>query len=116
VSNDQIDALIQCATVVVSASLYEAGNGPGLDAWARGVPVAMSNIAAFMEHIEVQGVKAFVFDPRDPRDIAAKLREVLDDPDRARSEAEMSRRALENLTWRNCAAQYLQVFEQAAGR
>jgi glycosyltransferase involved in cell wall biosynthesis len=115
VSNDQMDALIQCAAVVVSASLYEAGNGPGLDAWGRGVPVAMSNIAAFMEHIEVQGVRAFVFDPRDPGDIAAKLREVLDNPDRARVDAELSRRALENLSWAGCAAQYLQVFDQAAG-
>lgn len=115
VSNDQIDALVQCATVVVSPSLYEAGNGPGVDAWARGIPVAMSNIPAFMEHIEVQGVKARVFDPRDPRDIAAKLQEILDDPQQARSDAEASRRALQKLTWRDCAAQYLRVFERAAG-
>ena len=48
VTHDQIDSLIQCARVVVSTSLYEAGNGPGLDAWAKGVPVAMSNIPAFL--------------------------------------------------------------------
>lgn len=116
VGNDQIDALIQCATIVVTSSLYEAGNGPGVDAWARGVPVAMSNIPPFVEHIEVQGVQAQVFDPRDPRDIAAKLRQILEDPERARDGAEASRRAMQRLTWGDCAAQYLRVFERAAGR
>jgi glycosyltransferase involved in cell wall biosynthesis len=63
VSNDQIDALIECASVVVNPSLYEGGNGPGFDAWARGVPVAMSHIPPFLEHLREHGVRAAVFDP-----------------------------------------------------
>ena len=31
-----VDALIKHAKAVVSPSLYEAGNGPGLDAWMQG--------------------------------------------------------------------------------
>lgn len=115
VSNDQIDALIQCATMVVTSSLYEAGNGPGVDAWGRAVPVAMSDIPPFTEHLRVQGVRARVFDPRSPEDIAAQLKAILDDPEGARADAEASRAALQKLTWRDCAGRYLEVFEAAAG-
>lgn len=77
VSNEEIDALIQCAAVVVNPSLYEGGNVPGFDAWARGVPVAMSNIPPFLEHMAVHHVRAEVFNPRSPEDIAEKLDAIL---------------------------------------
>jgi len=80
VSNDQIDALIAHAAVVVNPSLYEAGNGPGVDAWSHGVPVAMSDIPSFREHLDVQGVRAVLFDPRDPADIAVKVIGILENP------------------------------------
>jgi glycosyltransferase involved in cell wall biosynthesis len=113
VTNRQMDALIRCASAVVSSSLYEAGNGPGLDAWARGIPVAMSGIPPFLEHVEVQGVRAKIFDPRDPSDIAEKIGEILSDPDRAREDAQESLRRIREVTWRRTAEQYLSVFERA---
>ena len=72
-----MNALIMCASAVVNTSLYEAGNGPGIDAWALGVPVAMSDIPCFTEHIKYQNIRAELFDPRDPRDIAAKILTIL---------------------------------------
>ncbi len=113
VSNMQMDALIQRASVVVSTSLYEAGNGPGIDAWARGVPVAMSNIPAFIEHLEVQGVKAAVFDPRSPEDIAQQIHPILADPARAKADAIASQQALSRFTWEQTARKYLAVFDKA---
>ena len=47
VTHTEIEALIQGARMVVNPSLYEGGNCPGFDAWIRGVPVAMSNLAPF---------------------------------------------------------------------
>lgn len=111
VSNEQIDALIQCAAVVVSTSLYEAGNGPGIDAWGRGVPVAMSDIPCFTEHLEVLGVKAALFDPRNPSDIAAKICELLAEPERAAADAQASRISIERFTWNDTAREYLEVFD-----
>jgi glycosyltransferase involved in cell wall biosynthesis len=108
-----MDALIRCASAVVSSSLYEAGNGPGLDAWARGIPVAMSGIPPFVEHVEVQGVRAKIFDPRDPLDIAEKIGEILSDPERAREDAQESLRRIREVTWERTAEQYLSVFERA---
>lgn len=114
VSNLQMDSLIQRAAVVVSTSLYEAGNGPGLDAWGRGTPVAMSNIPAFLEHLQVQDVRAQVFDPRSPQDIAAKIAAILDNPVTAREDALHSMRALNRMTWDDTARKYLQIFRGAA--
>lgn len=114
VTNLQIDALIQCATVVVSTSLYEAGCGPGLDAWNRGVPVAMSNIPAFTEHLEVQGVRAQVFDPKSPVDIAEKIDYILSYPEEARADALYSQERMNVYDWSFVAQKYIDVFEKAA--
>ena len=115
VTNRQMDALIRCAAAVASSSLYEAGNGPGLDAWARGVPVAMSRIPPFLEHLEVQGMRAKLFDPRDPRDIAEKIGEILSDPARAHEDAMDSLLRIREITWKKTAEEYLSVFDQAVG-
>lgn len=116
VSNLEINSLIQCASVVVNPSLYEAGNGPGLDACAMGVPIAMSNIPAFTEHLEVLGIKARLFDPRNPEDIAHGISMILDDPDSARKDAETSLRALEGRTWAETGAAYARIFADLVKR
>jgi len=110
VTNEQIDALIQCATAVVSTSLYEAGNGPGLEAWLRGVPVLMSNIPSFVEHLDVLGVKAKIFDPTSPSDIAEKIMQVLSDPATAQADADYSQAAIRKHSWDVVAANYQRVF------
>ncbi len=112
-TNRQTDALIRCARIVVSTSLYEAGNGPGLDAWHMGTPVAMSNIPAFLEHCQIQGVKAQIFDPRSPRDIADKLDALLANPALAAANAQHSREAIASWSWPRVAAKYLDVFHAA---
>lgn len=111
VTNEQIDALIQCAAVVVNPSLYEGGNGPGFDAWARGVPVAMSSIPPFLEHILVHDVRAEIFDPRSPFDIFEKLDRILSDPKKAAEDASYSKKAISEFTWERTAAGYLSIID-----
>jgi glycosyltransferase involved in cell wall biosynthesis len=110
VSNLEIDSLIQCAAVVVNPSLYEAGNGPGTDAWVLGAPVAMSDIEAFREHIAVLDVRAQLFDPRSPTDIAEKIAIILDNPSSTREDVEHSLEAMKKITWEKVADEYLKVF------
>ncbi len=112
VSNEEIDALIQCAKVVVNPSLYEGGNGPGFDAWAKGVPVAMSHIPPFLEHIKTHDVRAEIFDPRSPQDIAEKLGEILSNPQKAAEDSEHSKSAISRFTWEGSAEGYLAVFDE----
>jgi glycosyltransferase involved in cell wall biosynthesis len=112
VSDVEVDALIRKASLVVSPSLYEAGSGPGLDAWANGTPVAFSNIPPFIEHLDFLGVHAFVFDPLDPVNIADTLHEALSS-ERSAAIAAESRAAIARRTWEQIASEYADAFQLA---
>jgi len=112
VTNTEIDALIQCASIVVNPSLYEGGNVPGFDAWAHGVPTAMSRIPTFLEHMEVHGVRSGLFDPRSPASIAEALEEILLSPTRAKEDAAHSQQAISAFTWEKTAEGYLHIFDE----
>lgn len=116
VSDADIDALIRGAALVVAPSLYEAGSGPALDAWAGGAPVAFSDIPPFKEHLEFLGTEAFVFDPHDPADMADAIQRALDDPVGTRAMAERSRDAIARYGWSEVAAGYLDVYRRVAAR
>jgi glycosyltransferase involved in cell wall biosynthesis len=108
--NKEIDGLIQLASVVVNCSLYEGNNGPALDAWASGTPVAMSHIPPFVELLTTFHVKAALFDPRSPSDIAEKIVSLLNDPEK--TDAKLSKKSMQPFTWDLCAKEYLDVFRQ----
>jgi glycosyltransferase involved in cell wall biosynthesis len=114
VSNADVDALTAGADVVVSASLYEAGCGPAMDAWLAGVPVAMSAIPPFLEQQERFGVEAWVFDPLDVADIAEKLRSAVYDKARSAEMVARSLHAFEEYNWDDVAREYYRVLEEAA--
>jgi glycosyltransferase involved in cell wall biosynthesis len=113
VSNGDIDALERLTSVIVSPSLYEAGCGPALEAWAAGTPVAFSNIPAFVEQLDVIGTKAWVFDPNDPQDIAAKIRAAVTEKAQTAGMVKASQQAMEKLAWNRVAGEYLAAFEAA---
>jgi glycosyltransferase involved in cell wall biosynthesis len=115
VSNEEIDSLIQCASAVVNPSLYEGGNVPGFDAWERGVPVAMSNIPPFLEHMSVHQVHAEIFNPRSPEDIAEKLDYILSNPEQMKSKTLQSKEAISKYTWERSAEGYLKIFDEVLG-
>jgi glycosyltransferase involved in cell wall biosynthesis len=75
---DEVVTLMQTAAAVVFPSLYEGFGLPPLEAMACGCPVACSNAAALPE---VVADAARLFDPHDPRAIAAAVLDVLADPD-----------------------------------
>ncbi len=73
----------------------------------------MSNIPAFLEHINEQDLRAKVFDPRDPKDIAKKLSEILDNPTVALIDAAHSAKMIASFPWEKTARQYFDVFSEA---
>ncbi len=113
VSDGDADALIAGAQLLVAPSLYEAGSGPGLDAWALGTPVTMSAIPPFLEHLEFLGVSAKMFDPTDEGAMSGAIVSVLDDPDAAAEMAARSKVAIGRYTWAEVAAGYRAAFEAA---
>jgi glycosyltransferase involved in cell wall biosynthesis len=115
VSNADVDALTAGADAVVSASLYEAGCGPAMDAWQAGVPVAFSNIPPFVEQLQRFGVEAWVFDPRDPADVAAKIGSAVFDRETSQHMVERSKRAFASYDWDDVARGYMDVFRECVG-
>ena len=77
-SDSEMYYLIKGAFAVLNASLYEAGNGIGLDAWSLSVPVIQSNIPSFNEHLEIQGYQAFTFDPKSVNSIVGAISDCID--------------------------------------
>ncbi len=111
VTEVEMDALCMCASALVSSSLYEAGCGPGYDGWLRGVPVAVSDIPQFREHSDVQGVHAEYFDPRNPLDIAAKIKRIFDNPGMWAELTMESQLRIRHYTWESTASHYLNLFK-----
>jgi glycosyltransferase involved in cell wall biosynthesis len=71
----ELDSLYALASCLVLPTLHEGFGLPVLEAMARSLPVACSDIPALRE---VAGDAALYFDPRAPAQIAATLGEVLD--------------------------------------
>jgi glycosyltransferase involved in cell wall biosynthesis len=64
----------------------------------------------YIEHIGAQGVRAEVFDPHNPMDIALRIQTILSNPDKAKRDADYSREALRKTTWEKIARDYLNIF------
>jgi glycosyltransferase involved in cell wall biosynthesis len=73
-ADDELDALMRGADVLVHPSLYEGFGLVVLEAMARGVPVACANATALPE---TAGGAAALFTPTDPKDIAAMIEVAL---------------------------------------
>ena len=114
VTHEEIDALIQSAAVVVNCSLYEGNNGPALDAWTQGVPVAMSRIPVFVELLNTFNVHAALFDPRSPVDIAEKINQLLTDRETTRKNAMDSKISIAEFTWERFARTYVEIFKNSS--
>lgn len=108
VSDQELDELISMAEITVNQSLYEPGNGSGLDSWYIGTPVAMSNIPSFREHIVNLNVKAELFDPQNPLSIFKSLNRILNKNNLEKKRMiNLSKKGIEKVSWRNVIKKYL---------
>ena len=112
VNEADLSTLIRNAALVVNPSVCEAGSGSGVDAWSNGCPVALADIPAFRDQVRFLGTQAEFFDPRDPRDTARAILDVIRQPMRSKLAAEQSKAAMEKYTWDHVAGHYLAFFER----
>ncbi len=75
-STEELDSLYALADCLVLPTLHEGFGLPVLEAMARSLPVACSDIPALRE---VAGPAALYFDPRVPAEIAARIGELTAD-------------------------------------
>lgn len=76
VSDEEYSSLLDSATALVTASKDEGFGLPVIEAMARGVPVAVSDIPIFHE---IAAEAAVYFDPNDPSSAASAIEELTDE-------------------------------------
>lgn len=106
VTDQAKDALYQSASLFVSASKYEGFGMPLVEAMSYGIPCAASNIPVFTE---IGADAAAYFDPSKPDDIALVIKQLLENPAKARELAEDGRKHAAGYSWKAVAAE---VFER----
>lgn len=109
----ELDGLYAAAGCLVLPTLHEGFGLPVIEAMARSLPVACSDIAALRE---VGGSAARYFDPRSPREIARALGELLGDAELARRLAEAGRERAGHFSWSAAAAGTLASYRRALER
>jgi glycosyltransferase involved in cell wall biosynthesis len=110
VSDADLERLYAAAAAFLMPSLMEGFGLPVLEAMARGIPVACSNVSALPE---VAGDAALLFDPHDVSAMAAALRRLLHDDALRRDLAARGRQRAAEFTWEQTARATVASYERA---
>jgi glycosyltransferase involved in cell wall biosynthesis len=109
-SEDDLSDLYAAATLFALPTLAEGFGLPVVEAMARGIPVACSDIPVLRE---VGGDAVAFFDPHDQADVTGVLRRLLGDSELRRQLAERGRQQATSFTWRSCAQAALDGYREA---
>jgi glycosyltransferase involved in cell wall biosynthesis len=109
-SSEELDSLYALAACLVLPTLHEGFGFPVIEAMARSLPVACSDIAALRE---VGGPAALYFDPHEPRQIAGRIRELLADAELAARLREGGLARARLFSWRASAEATLRSYRLA---
>ncbi len=109
VYEEDLPALYNAASLFVFPSLYEGFGLPPLEALACGVPVVASNVSSLPE---ILGKSAEFFNPKDPEDMALKIRDVLFSKKRQEELVKKGFRQASQFVWEKTAQETLQVYEE----
>jgi glycosyltransferase involved in cell wall biosynthesis len=108
--DDDLDGLYQIAGCFILPTFAEGFGLPVLEAMARGVPVACSDIPVLTE---VTGDAALVFDPHDPASIAAAITRLCADEDLAGQLVARGRERVKEFSWERTARTTLESYRRA---
>lgn len=111
-STEDLDSLYALADCLVLPTLHEGFGLPVLEAMARSLAVACSDIPALRE---VAGSAALYFDPRSATQIAARISELLADAGLAGRLRELGLARAAGFSWTAAAEGTLRSYRQALG-
>lgn len=105
----EVCALLQSASALMFASLYEGFGLPVIEAFAAQCPVIASNTTSLPE---VTGDAAWAVDPLDAESIAAAMLDVLSNEPLRTRRIELGLARARQYTWHECARQTLAVYRK----
>jgi glycosyltransferase involved in cell wall biosynthesis len=108
-SDEEVAALLRCATALVFPSRYEGFGIPPLEAMAQGCPVIASTAGAVME---VCGDAALHFHPDDVPALTNLMRKVLDEPRAAVTSRGRGFRRSDQYRWATAATRLMQCLQE----
>lgn len=108
----ELDRLLAEASALVHPSLHEGFGLTMLEAMAHGLPVVCARAPG---SVEICGNAALYFDPRDPNELATRLREVSADAGLRRKLAKGGRARAAELTWAESAKRHREAYVLALG-
>jgi len=100
VTDEELVDLYRGAAAFVDPSLYEGFGYGVLEAMACGAPVVAGDVTSIPE---VVGDAGLLCDPRSPRELAAAIRRVIDEPELARTLRERGFERAARFTWEDTA-------------
>jgi glycosyltransferase involved in cell wall biosynthesis len=106
---DELPVLYQVASVLLFPSFEEGFGLPLLEAMAHGLPVVASNTSALPE---VGGDAPLYVDPHDPRDIAEKIRQAVEDQQLRVAMIERGLARARQFTWRRTAQETCALYDE----
>lgn len=112
-SIEQLDSLYALADCLVLPTLHEGFGLPVLEAMARSLPVACSDIPALRE---VAGSAALFFDPHSPAQVAQRISELLHDAGLAQQLRELGHSRASQFSWSRAAEATLGSYRRALER
>lgn len=112
-SDSELRDLYQSAEMLVYPSLYEGFGFPLIEAMASGLPVATSAGSGSIP--EVAGDAALYFDPRNPNDIAKKIKDLMD-PKLQESLVKKGYENIKRFNWDETARKTVACYQKALGQ
>jgi glycosyltransferase involved in cell wall biosynthesis len=109
---EELAVLFQSASALLFPSLEEGFGFPMLEAMAHGLPVVTSQTSALPE---VGGDAALYADPRDPAEIAARVRSAVEDHGLRPVLIEKGLARAAHYTWRRTAEGILGAYDEMTG-
>jgi glycosyltransferase involved in cell wall biosynthesis len=99
--------------IFVLPSYFEGQPLSLLEAAALGLAPVTTNVCGMLDFVR-PGENGLLVPPGDPDALAARLKELVRDPDRARQLGEAARRSCQPMTWANAARDLLAAYRGAA--
>ncbi len=113
VSDQELTALYQCASLYLAPSKHEGFGIPLLEAWACDCPVVCSSGGALPE---IAGDAAVVMQSWDAKDWASAIKETLADSSKLERLRQRGHERLKKFSWKETAQRTVEVYREVIGR